>query len=213
MIANTAIIDRNVKIGKNTKIWHWTHIESGVEIKNNCIIGEKCYIGKEVKIGNNVKIQNNVNIFTGVIIEDNVFIGPGVTFTNVKKPRSEYPIKKSDFVKTRIKKGASIGAGAIIICGIEVGDYSFIGAGSVVTKNVCNNKLVIGNPARIKGYICECGEILRFNMCGNILFFDDNGYNYAICEKCKNKYLLDRKGNIKLIIKNLKKLNDLSISN
>ncbi len=144
---STSLIDKDVKIGKNTKIWHWCHISENVKVGKNCIIGQNVFIGKNVKIGNNVKIQNNVSIYEGLIISDDVFIGPSVVFTNVKNPRS-FIDRKKEFKKTFIKKGATIGANSTIICGVSIDSHSFIGAGSVVTKNVKKNTLVFGNPAK-----------------------------------------------------------------
>ena len=148
----TSIIDEGAKIGGGTKIWHWSHISSNSKIGKNCIIGQGCFIGKNVKIGNNCKIQNNVSIFDGVVIEDDVFIGPSTTFTNVKFPRS-FINQKKKFIKTIIKKGVSIGANSTILCGIKLGNYSLIGAGSVVTKNVKDKSLVYGNPAEFRGKV------------------------------------------------------------
>tara|TARA_B100001287_G_C22651696_1_gene515521 strand:+ start:818 stop:1288 length:471 start_codon:yes stop_codon:yes gene_type:complete len=141
-----AVIDDGAKIGTDTKVWHFTHVMSSAEIGNNCTIGQNCFIGENVKIGNNVKIQNNVSVYDGVVIEDNVFIGPSVVFTNVKHPKSNEPVNKN-YMKTTLKSGCSIGANTTIICGVEIGEDSFIGAGSVVTKNVLKNTLWYGNPA------------------------------------------------------------------
>jgi len=144
----TAIVSEKAKIGKNTKIWHWTHVRENCSIGENCIIGQNCYIAPNVIIGNNVKIQNNVSVYEGVIIEDNVFIGPSVVFTNVKMPRSQID-QSHNFQKTIINKGVSIGANSTIICGNQIGENSFVGAGSIITRNVPANKLVYGAPARI----------------------------------------------------------------
>ena len=148
-VHETSIIDENVKIGTNTKIWHFCHISSQAKIGKNCKIGQNVFVGKGVRIGNNVKIQNNVSVYSGVKIENDVFIGPSVVFTNVIKPRS-FINKKKKYTTTIIKKGATIGANATIICGNNIGQYSFVGAGSVVTNHVLKNTLVYGNPAKIK---------------------------------------------------------------
>ena len=146
MLHKTAIIDDNVKIGRNTNIWHWVHVCSGAEIGENCILGQNVYIGPNVKIGNNVKIQNNVSVYTGVTIEDNVFLGPSCVFTNDLVP----DVKKEtwDITQTIVKNGASIGANATIVCGNTIGENSLVGAGSVVTKNVESNTIVVGNPSK-----------------------------------------------------------------
>tara|TARA_B100000965_G_scaffold228588_1_gene191364 strand:+ start:4117 stop:4587 length:471 start_codon:yes stop_codon:yes gene_type:complete len=141
-----AIVDEGAKIGINTKVWHFTHVMSSAEIGDNCTIGQNCFIGENVKIGNNVKIQNNVSVYDGVIIEDNVFVGPSVVFTNVKVPKSNEPVNKN-YMKTTLKSGCSIGANTTIICGVEIGEDSFVGAGSVVTKNITKNTMWYGNPA------------------------------------------------------------------
>lgn len=148
----SSIIDEKAQIGRGTKIWHWSHISSNSKIGINCTIGQGCFIGKNVKIGNNCKIQNNVSIFDGVTIEDDVFIGPSTTFTNIKFPRS-FINQKKKFIKTIVKKGVSIGANSTILCGIKLGKYSLIGAGSVVTKNVKDKSLVYGNPAEFRGQV------------------------------------------------------------
>ena len=141
-----AVVDEGAKIGINTKVWHFTHVMSSAEIGDNCTIGQNCFIGENVKIGNNVKIQNNVSVYDGVIIEDNVFVGPSVVFTNVKVPKSSEPVNKN-YMKTTLKSGCSIGANTTIICGVEIGEDSFVGAGSVVTKNITKNTMWYGNPA------------------------------------------------------------------
>ena len=152
----TAIADEPDKIGEGTKIWHYSHIAKGAQIGKNCQIGQNVYIAPTAMIGNGVKIQNNVSVYDAVTIEDSVFCGPSMVFTNVINPRSHIP-RKHEFKKTLVKKGATIGANATIICGITIGTYAFIGAGSVVTKDVPAYALVYGNPAGIKGWMCECG--------------------------------------------------------
>jgi acetyltransferase-like isoleucine patch superfamily enzyme len=156
----TAIVEEGAKIGENTRIWHFAHIRENAEIGKNCNIGKSVYIDKDVKIGNNVKIQNFVSIYKGVEIEDDVFIGPSVTFTNDLYPRA-FIWGEDKIVKTKVKRGASIGANSTIICGITIGEYAMIGAGSVVTKDVPPFGLVYGNPARLKGYVCYCGKKLE----------------------------------------------------
>ena len=148
-IHQTSIIDNNVKIGSGTKIWHWCHLSEGSSVGKNCVLGQNVFIGKNVKIGNNVKIQNNVSVYAGVLVKDDVFIGPSVVFTNVKFPRSKLNQKKF-FLKTVLCKGSTIGANSTILCGIRIGKNSLVGAGSVVTKNVKSNTIVYGNPASQK---------------------------------------------------------------
>ena len=188
-INETSQVDKNVSIGKNTKIWHWTHISSGSVIGENCTIGQNVFIGNNVKIGNGVKIQNNVSIFSGVEIEDEVFCGPSVVFTNVINPRS-FIERKKEFKLTRICKGASIGANSTIICGIIINKYSFIGAGSVVTKNVKKFEKIYGNPAVHRGWV---------TIEGNSIILNEN--KEYICPKTNKKYFFDKKNNeIKLEI-------------
>ncbi len=151
----TAIIDDGAIIGENTKIWHWTHIRENAKIGDNCIIGQGCYIDHDVMVGKNVKIQNGVSVYYGVTIEDNVFVGPNVTFINDKYPRS---IGKTGIIPTLVKQGASIGANATILCGIELGEYCMIGAGAVVTKHVKAYAIMQGNPARFQAWACKSGQ-------------------------------------------------------
>ncbi len=154
----TACIDEPVKIGKGTQVWHFTHVMAGAEIGENCKIGQNVFIAKNVKIGNNVKIQNNVSVYEGVTLEDDVFCGPSMVFTNVKTPRSAYPRNTSeDYAQTIVKRGASIGANATVVCGVTIGEHALIGAGAVVTKDIPPHALVTGIPARITGWVCECG--------------------------------------------------------
>ena len=157
-IHSTCIIDENVNIGVDTKIWMSTHVSKNVRIGTNCILGQNVFIGENVIIGNNVKIQNNVSNYDGVILEDFVFCGPSCVFTNIKNPRSEFPTSK--YEKTLVKKNATIGGNATIICGTEIGKYSFIGAGAVITKNVKDYSLVYGNPAKQHGWVSESGNKL-----------------------------------------------------
>ncbi len=159
---NSSIIEKNCKIGNGTKIWHWSHISENVSIGKDCVLGQNVYIGESVKIGDNVKIQNNVSIFKGVTVEDDVFIGPSVVFTNVLTPRS-YINQKKRFKKTIIKNGTTIGANSTIICGIKTGKYSFIGAGSLVTKHLQDFDFGYGVPFKKKGKISKQGKITYEN--------------------------------------------------
>lgn len=174
----TAVIDANCIIGKGTKIWHFSHVMSESIIGNDCNIGQNVVVSPNVKLGRNVKVQNNVSIYTGVICEDDVFLGPSMVFTNVINPRSA--IKRQDqYLKTIVKKGASIGANATIICGNNIGEYAFIGAGAVVTKEILPYALVVGNPSKQIGWVSEYGHRLNF---------DENGK--AICQESNQKYIL-----------------------
>ncbi len=158
----SAIIDEGCKIGTGTKIWHFSHIMSNCEIGEHCNIGQNVVISSEVVLGKNVKVQNNVSIYTGVVCEDDVFLGPSMVFTNVINPRSAIN-RKNQYARTLVKKGATIGANATIVCGHDIGRYAFIGAGAVVTKGVADYALVMGNPARQTGWISEYGHKLIFN--------------------------------------------------
>ena len=175
----TAIVDEGCTIGGGTKIWHFSHIMS------NCIIGEKCNIGQnvvispEVVLGKNVKVQNNVSIYTGVVCDDDVFLGPSMVFTNVINPRSAID-RRNQYAKTNVGKGASIGANATIVCGHDIGEYAFIGAGAVVTKTVLAFALVVGNPAKQIGWVGEYGHRLIFNKNG-----------FAICQESQQEYKLE----------------------
>jgi len=158
----TAVIDENCKIGDETKIWHFSHIMSGAIIGAKCNIGQNVVVSPEVILGANVKIQNNVSLYTGLICEDDVFLGPSCVFTNVNNPRSEVN-RRGDYEKTWVKKGATIGANATIVCGITIGEYAFIGAGAVVTKDVSPYALAVGNPSKQIGWMSSYGERLVFN--------------------------------------------------
>jgi UDP-2-acetamido-3-amino-2,3-dideoxy-glucuronate N-acetyltransferase len=184
----SAIIDPGCTIGKGTKIWHFTHIMSGCIIGENCNIGQNVVVSPEVVLGNNVKVQNNVSIYTGVICEDDVFLGPSMVFTNVVNPRSGIN-RRGQYDKTLVKKGASIGANATIVCGVTLGEYCFIGAGAVVTKDVPPYALVIGNPARQSGWMSEFGHKL---------LFDEHGH--AKCPESNELYTLVS-GSVKKIIR------------
>ena len=155
----SSYVDSDVSIGDNTKIWHFSHIQTGAIIGENCSIGQNVNIGNNVKIGNSVKIQNNVSVYEGVELEDYVFCGPSMVFTNIKLPRSEFPQKGSEYYsKTLVKKSASIGANATIVCGVTIGEYAMVGSGSVVTKDVPPFALVVGNPAKVIGKVNERGK-------------------------------------------------------
>ena len=176
-IHESSYIDDNVEIGEGTKIWHFSHIQKNAKIGCDCSIGQNVNIANNVKIGNNVKIQNNVSIYEGVELEDYVFCGPSMVFTNVKDPRCKYPQRGSEhYLKTLVKEGASIGANATIVCGNTIGEHAFIAAGSVITKNVPDYALMMGVPARQKGWMCECGEILK-------------GETFYTCSNCKKQYI------------------------
>lgn len=160
-VHESSYVDDNVSIGRGTKIWHFSHIQTGSVIGKNCSIGQNVNIANNVIIGNNVKIQNNVSVYEGVELEDYVFCGPSMVFTNIKLPRSEFPQKGSEYyLKTLVKKSASIGANATIVCGVTIGEYAVIGAGAVVTKDVPPYALVVGNPARIVGKVDKNGNIV-----------------------------------------------------
>lgn len=163
-VHESSYVDEPSSIGPGTKIWHFSHVMAGSSIGAKCNIGQNVVISPRVRIGNNVKIQNNVSVYEGVELEDDVFCGPSMVFTNVNTPRSAVPRNKpEDYAKTLVKRGASIGANATIVCGNTIGEYAFVGAGSVVTRDVPAYALVFGNPARVRGYACQCGAKLEFN--------------------------------------------------
>jgi UDP-2-acetamido-3-amino-2,3-dideoxy-glucuronate N-acetyltransferase len=175
----TAVVDEGCIIGKGTKIWHFTHIMPDCRIGEKCNIGQNVVVSPGVILGNNVKVQNNVSIYTGVICEDDVFLGPSMVFTNIVNPRSAV-IRRDQYVKTTVRKGASVGANATIVCGHDIGEFAFIGAGAVVTKEVPAYALVVGNPARQVGWMSEFGHRLNF---------DETGI--AVCPESKEKYKLE----------------------
>jgi UDP-2-acetamido-3-amino-2,3-dideoxy-glucuronate N-acetyltransferase len=177
----TAVVDEPMEIGDSTQIWHFSHIMSGAKIGRDCIIGQNVFIGKDVILGNNIKVQNNVSIYSGVILEDDVFCGPSMVFTNVFNPRS-FISRKKEFRKTVVRKGATIGANATIVCGNTIGQYAFIGAGSVATKDVPDYALVYGNPGKVKGWVCQCAEEITFQS------------GRAKCKACGKRYQKDRLG-------------------
>jgi len=176
-----AVVDENVELGEGTKVWHFSHVQKGAKIGKKCILGQNVNVGQDVKIGNYVKIQNNVSVYEGVELEDYVFCGPSMVFTNIIDPRSKYPQVGAEFYKkTLVKEGASLGANSTIVCGHTIGRFAFVGAGSVVTKDIPDFALVMGNPARIKGWYSEAGRKL---------IFDKDGI--AFCEKSNKKYKFD----------------------
>lgn len=174
----TAVIDEGCEIGKGTHIWHFTHLMKGCVLGENCNLGQNVVVSPDVVLGNNVKVQNNVSIYTGVICEDDVFLGPSMVFTNIVNPRSAV-IRKGQYVTTRVKKGATIGANATVICGNDIGEYSFIGAGAVVTREVKPYALVLGNPGKQVGWMSEFGHRLEF---------DSEGV--ATCPESRENYML-----------------------
>lgn len=183
---DTAVIDEGCQIGDGTKIWHFSHIMPNCEIGEKCNIGQNVVISPEVILGKNVKVQNNVSIYTGVICEDDVFLGPSMVFTNVINPRSAV-IRRGEYSKTIVRKGASIGANATIVCGHDIGEFAFIGAGAVVTKEVPAYALVVGNPARQMGWMSENGQKLVFDADG-----------IAVCSESQERYKLETGKVVKL---------------
>ena len=174
----TAVVDDGCEIGKGTRIWHFSHVMSGARLGENCNLGQNVLVSDDVILGNNVKVQNNVSIYTGVICEDDVFLGPSMVFTNIVNPRSAV-VRKGAYVKTLVGKGASIGANATIICGNNLGEFCFIGAGAVVTKDVPAYALVVGNPGKHVGWMSEYGHRLHFDE-----------QNLAVCPESGDKYEL-----------------------
>ena len=181
-VHESSYVDAPCVIGEGTKIWHFSHVMKNCRIGRNCNIGQNVVVSPDVEIGNNVKIQNNVSVYTGCILEDDVFCGPSMVFTNVTNPRS-HVVRRNEYKTTRVRRGASIGANSTVVCGITIGRYAFIGAGSVVTRDVPDFALVYGNPSVLRGWMCNCGIKLSFG----------SGVR-AICPSCAAEYL--KKGNI-----------------
>lgn len=182
----TAVVDEGCEIGKGTKIWHFSHIMTGAKIGENCNLGQNVLVSSDVILGRNVKVQNNISIYTGVICEDDVFLGPSMVFTNILNPRSGV-VRRDQYIQTFVRRGATIGANATILCGSTIGEFAFIGAGSVVTKDIKPYSLALGNPARHVGWMSEYGHRL---------FFDDQGI--AVCPESNEKYRLSD-GHVKKI--------------
>ena len=176
----TSLVDSDAKIGKGTKVWHFCHIQSGAQIGDNCSLGQNVNISNNVIIGNGCKVQNNVSLYEGVELEDYVFCGPSCVFTNDLTPRAKYPKGHQNYKKTLVKTGASIGANSTIVCGHTIGEWALIGAGAVVTNDVVAHALMLGVPARQKGWVCECGQVLKL----------DTNHQY-VCPDCKRKYNLE----------------------
>jgi len=175
-VHESSYVDADVEIGDGTKIWHFSHVMRGTRIGRNCTLGQNVLVGPNAIVGDNVKIQNNVSVYEGVVLEDDVFCGPSCVFTNVDRPRSAFSTSAEEYGKTVVRRGATIGANATIVCGNTVGAHAFIGAGAVVTKDIPDFAIVYGNPARIKGWACACGTPL--------IFVDDR----VTCPECSREY-------------------------
>ncbi len=175
----TAVVDEGARLGENTKVWHFSHVEGSAQIGQNCSIGQNAYVGKNVVIGNGCKLQNNVSVYEGVTLGDGVFCGPSCVFTNDLNPRALYPKGHENFVKTPVEDGASIGANATIVCGHRIGRCAMIGAGAVLTTDAPPHALMLGVPARIRGFVCTCGELL---------------YEQKTCPKCGRRFVPDGEG-------------------
>ncbi len=186
-VHESSYVDDNVSIGSGTKVWHFCHIQSGAHIGENCTLGQNVNISNNVEIGDGVKIQNNVAVYEGVTIENNVFCGPSMVFTNDLTPRAKYPKGKQNYIKTLVKEGASIGANATIVCGTTIGRWALVGAGAVVSRDVPDHALVLGVPAKLAGWVCECGTVLG----------DDERVECGFCGRKYDKTengLVERKG-------------------
>lgn len=182
-VHQSSYVDEGAQIGPGSKVWHFCHIMADARIGERCNLGQNVFIANQVTIGNNVKIQNNVSVYTGVTIEDDVFLGPSMVFTNVINPRSHVN-RKDEYKRTLVKRGATIGANATIVCGVTLGRYCFVGAGAVVTRDIPDYALVYGNPARIQGWVCQCGVRLPFKQ----------GEAQARCQACGRAYRKDAQG-------------------
>jgi UDP-2-acetamido-3-amino-2,3-dideoxy-glucuronate N-acetyltransferase len=181
-VHESSYVDDNVEIDEGTKIWHFSHIQGGTRIGKNCSMGQNVNVGNNVIIGNNVKIQNNVSVYEGVELEDYVFCGPSMVFTNIMNPRSEFPQRGTEFyLKTLVKKSASLGANSTIVCGNTIGKYAFVGAGSVVTRDVPDYAMVFGTPAKVRAWVCACGNRLDMTT-------DSKSSEEATCSKCGRSY-------------------------
>jgi UDP-2-acetamido-3-amino-2,3-dideoxy-glucuronate N-acetyltransferase len=176
-VHESSVIDPGAVIGRGTRIWHFCHVMPGARIGERCNIGQNVFVANDVVIGNNAKIQNNVSIYSGVVIEDDVFMGPSMVFTNVVNPRS-HVVRKDEYRPTLVRRGASIGANATIVCGVTLGRYCFVGAGAVVTRDVPDYALVVGSPARVQGFMCRCGTRLSFQN------------TTATCAACGDRYVM-----------------------
>lgn len=185
-VHSTAVVDYPVNIGKDTRIWHWVHVMEGAEIGNDCVLGQNVFVGSKARLGNNVRVQNNVSIYDRVILEDDVFCGPSMVFTNVINPRSAIE-RKDEYMITRVQKGASIGANATVVCGNTIGEYAFVGAGCVVTKDVPAYALVVGVPAKQVGWVSRAGLRLSFDEQGRAVC-PETGEDYKL-ENNQLKYL------------------------